>query len=270
MKHTSPIVIAISQQKGGTGKTTTALCIGAELAQQGCHCLLVDLSPSGNLTSALGFSLNQLTHTTSDLFQNGVPTEKLIKTTSITGLNIVPANRTLSAVPQKLYQQQGYDRVLYEVFSRTDFLNYDFIILDCPPGSNPLTENAMTAADLMIIPLDCEFFTLQSLENMFQLIEHAREHDNPQLSYRLLLTKIDYQDSHHKQTCEQIKRHYKAALLETTITLDHTIPQSQLAGIPLSIYCPESKSSQQYRTLTKEILLLLNHGEPLSKEIEVT
>jgi len=270
MNQSYPFVIAISQQKGGVGKTTTALCIAAELALQGNLCLLVDLSSSGNLTAALGIQPNQLTRTSQNLFQNGISPEKLIKSTAIKGLNIIPANQTQSQIRNLLYQQQDRDLVLRKAFSSAAFQEYDFIVLDCPPGISPLTKNALAAADLVIVPLECKFFTLQTLENMFQMITLNRAKENPQLAYRLLITKVDSQNSKNKETCDQIIQHYKNALLDTTITTDRIIPQSQLAGIPLVVYQSESQASQQYQLLTKEILSLFDHGEPLFKEIEVT
>jgi chromosome partitioning protein len=270
MNQSFPFVIAISQQKGGVGKTTAALCIAAELALQGNLCLLVDLSSTGNLTSALGLQPNQLIHSSRDLFQNGISPEKLIKSTAINGLNIIPANQTLSQVVNLLYQQADHDQALRKTFASAAFKKYDFIVLDCPPGISPLIENAMAAADLVIVPLECEFFTLDVLENMFQMITLSRAKENPRLAYRLLITKMDSQNSHHKENCDQIIQHYKNALLETTITMDLSIPQSQLEGIPLQVYQPESQASQQFQLLTKEILSLFDHGKPLFKEIEVT
>jgi chromosome partitioning protein len=257
----SPYVITLCQQKGGVGKTTTAVCLGTGLAQTGKQVLLLDLAPSGNLTSAFGINLSRVKRSTTDLFHNTYPPKSLIKPTSVRGLNIIPANASLFPIPRELYQEPDYEFVLKKILVNGDFPDYDIIILDCPPGMDSLIINAIACSDLAILPLVCEYFALQTLENMFQLIKLSHKRANPEMTYRLLITKMDRRATLHKRVYAQIEEHYKAALLNTIIGVDIKLPESQLAGIPILVYDPKSRATKQYRALTNEILGIINNSQ---------
>ncbi len=247
-------VITLCQQKGGVGKTTTAAFIGAELAKMGKKCLMLDLAPSGNLTSAFGFQMDRIQRTTADLFHGAYPVEELIKPTSIQGLDLIPSNASLSPITRELYQKPDYELVLRKKLKQDHFMAYAFIVLDCPPGMDSITLNAIASADLAIIPLECEPFALQTLENMFRLIKLSRERVNPNLSYRLLVTKKDQQNAIQERIHAQIEKKFNEALFKTYIEVDNRIPESQLSGDPLVLSEPQSQASQQYHSLTKEII----------------
>jgi chromosome partitioning protein len=265
----SPFVIALCQQKGGVGKTTTAACLGAGLAQIGKKVLMLDLAPSGNLTSAFGINLNRVKRSTTDLFHGTYPPTSLIKPTSIKGLNLIPAHPSLFPVPQELYRKKDYELILRKILVNGNFPDYDIIILDCPPGMDSLSINAIACAHLAILPVICEYFSLPTLENMFRLIKLSRQRANPDLAYRLLINKLDKRASLHERIYAQIEEHYKAALLETVIGIDIKLPESQLAGIPVLVYEPKTRATKQFRALTKEIIGIINQlidSEPEKKD----
>ena len=255
----APYVIALCQQKGGAGKTTTAVCLGTGLAQKGKQVLLLDLAPAGNLTTAFGINLNRVQRSTADLIHGTYPPKSLIRPTLVSGLNLIPANTTLFPIPQELYQKKDYELTLRKILRNGDFPDYDVLILDCPPGMDSLAINAMACADLALIPLVCEYFALQTLENMFRLIKLSRQRVNPGLAYRLLITKMDQRASLHERIYAQIEENYKEALLKTIIGVDIKLPESQLAGMPLLVYDTKSRATKQYRALTQEVLEIIDH-----------
>ncbi|MFW5714036.1 MAG: ParA family protein [Brevefilum sp.] len=267
-KSERPFVFAVCQQKGGVGKTTTCASLGAELGRMEKKCLLIDLAPSGNLSSAFGFDLNELKFTTADLFHDSAPLSNLIYPTSIPELDLIPSNAALSSVPRELYQKENYETILGGILNEKDFSGYEFLILDCPPGMDSITVNAVASADLVILPLVCEYLALQTLDNMFRLIKLTRERVNPEVLYRLLITKMDRRESLHERIYAQIKDHYQDALLETIIGLDMKLPESQLAGVPTFIYDPKSQGNRQYIALTQELLDLIKTENSLEIENE--
>ena len=256
-----PKIITICQEKGGVGKTTTCAALGAELVAMGNKCLLIDLAPSGNLSSAFGFDINKLAFTSADLFHTTAPLPNLIYPTSIQNLDLIPGNTELSPVPRELYNHTPYETVLKNIFREQDFSRYHNLILDCPPGMDAITVNAIACADLVILPMVCEFFALQTLENMFRLIRLTRQRVNPHLKYRLLITRMDRRAALHEQVSTRIEDHYQNALLKTKIGVDIKLPESQLAGVPVRLYDPESRAVKQYRDLTREILDLIQHKQ---------
>lgn len=257
-KSHQPYVLAICQQKGGVGKTTTCAALGAELGRLKKKTLMIDLAPSGNLSSAFGFELNELKHTTADLFHDSAPLADLIYPTSIQDLDLIPGNATLCPIPRELYWKENYETVLRDIFIQQDFSKYEYLILDCPPGMDSLTINAIACADLAILPIVCEYLALQTLENMFRLVRLTRKRVNPRMIYRLLVTKMDRRASLHERVYTQIAEQYQDSLLKTIIGVDSKFPESQLAGVPTFVYDRKSEGSRQYRALTQEILDLIH------------
>lgn len=251
-----PIVITLAQQKGGVGKTTTAAYLGVGLAEGGKKCLMIDLASSGNLTSVLGFIPESIKLTTSDLFMGVGSPGELIKSTAINNLKLIPANASLSATHRSLYLKRDYELVLRRLLSQPFFSEFDVLILDCPPGLDSININAIASADLVILPVVCDFFSLQTLNNMFRLINIARERANPDLTYRILINKLNTKQPLQEQIFAQIKSHYKTAILKTFINEDGSIPESQIMGSPLLTDKKESQATRQFRALSNEILSL--------------
>ena len=264
-----PTVITLTQQKGGVGKTTTAAYLGVGLAERGKKCLMLDLASSGNLTSALGFIPESIKLTTSDLFQGNEPPGKLVKTTAINGLSLIPANASLSATHRALYQQPNYELVLRKILSQPFFSEFDFLILDCPPGLDSININAIASADLAILPVVCDFFSLQTLSNMFRLINIARDRANPDLTYRILVNKLNTNGPLQERIFAQIKSHYKTAILKTAINDDVVIPESQIKGSTLLTDEPESQATRQFQALSNEILSLDNLNQIIKPKKKV-
>jgi chromosome partitioning protein len=256
-KVNPPFVIALCQEKGGVGKTTTAVCLGTGLAQKGKRVLMLDLAANGNLTSAFGIHLSRVQRSTADLFRGTFHPESIIQPTSIRNLDLIPSNASIRSLTKELYQKKNYERFLGKRLSTGDFPAYDIILLDCSSGMTPLTLNAITAANLVIFPLVCEYFALQTLDNMIRLFRLAQSRNKPTLAYRLLVTKLDHRAALHKRVLAQIEEHYRQVLLETVIGVDIKLPESQLAGLPILTYDPKSRASQQYQSLTSEILALI-------------
>jgi chromosome partitioning protein len=250
----SPYIIALCQQKGGVGKTTAAACLGAGLAQSGKDVLLLDLAPSGNLTASFGINLNRVQRSTTDLFQGTYPPISLIKPTMIKRLNLIPAQTSLASVSKDLQNRKDREQILKTILAGDGIPDYDIIILDCPPGLTLFSVNALACANLAILPVICEYFSLQALESMHQMIRHTQEHFNPGLTYRLLISRLDQRATLHKRVYAQIEEHNKSLLLKTTIGSDIKLPESQLAGIPILNYAPNSRASKQFKNLTQEIL----------------
>ncbi len=253
----SPYIIALCQQKGGVGKTTAAACLGAGLALSGKNVLLLDLAPSGNLTASFGINLNRVKRSTTDLFEGTYPPTSLIKPTMIKGLNLIPAQTSLTDLTKDLQQKKNNEQHLQHILAGDGIPDYDIIILDCPPGLTLLSVNALACANLAILPVICEYFSLQTLENMHQIIKHSQERFNPKLTYRLLISHLDHRAKLHKRVYAQIEEHNRPLLLKTAIGSDIKLPESQLAGIPISIYAPSSRAAKQFQTLTQEILEII-------------
>lgn len=251
-----PYVITLSQQKGGVGKTTTAAYLGAGLAERGEKCLMLDLASSGNLTSALGFIPDSIKLTASDLFQGAESPGDLVQSTATPGLSLIPANASLTATHRALYQKPDYELVLRTILSKPFFSEFDFLILDCPPGLDSININAIASADLVILPVICDVFSLQTLSNMFRLIKLARDRANPDLSYRILINKMNPDVPLQERVHAQIKSHYKTAILNTVINDDDSIPESQIKGSPLLRDKSESQAARQFRAFSNEILML--------------
>jgi chromosome partitioning protein len=266
----SPYVISLCQQKGGVGKTTTAVCLGTGLAQSGQEVLIIDLAASGNLTSAFGINLSRVKRSTADLFHGTYPPTSLIRPTSIKQVNIIPSHPSLFPLPRELYQEEDYEFILRKILVNGDFPDYDIVILDCPPGMDVLSINAIACADLAILPVVCEYFPLQTLDNMFRLINLSRQRMNPDLDYRLLINKVDRRASLHGRIHAQIEEHYRADLLKTAIGVDIKLPESQLAGIPIQVYDPKSRATEQYRVLTEEILGIIKQSSAVELKSKET
>ena len=250
----TPYIIALCQEKGGVGKTTAAACLGAGLAHSGKNVLLLDLSPSGNLTASFGINLNRVKRSTTDLFKGTYPPTSLIRPTMIKRLNLIPAQASLASLSSDLQKEKDREQILNKILSGDGIPDYDIIILDCPPGLTLFSVNALACANLAILPVICEYFSLQALESMHQMIKQIQEHFNSKLTYRLLISRLDQRATLHKRVYAQIEEHNKSLLLKTAIGSDIKLPESQLAGIPISHYAPHSRGAKQFNNLTQEIL----------------
>lgn len=249
-------VIAISNQKGGVAKTTTCLSLGACLAELGQAVLLIDLDPQANLTLSLGLQPDELRHTVDDALLGNASLVSVSRETSVFGLDIVPASQGLMVLDKILYGRKGYEFYLRNGLEAMGSGYYDLVLIDCPPSISTLTLNALTAADLLLIPAQCEFYAAHSLRQTMELIKLVREKTNPQLTYRVLVTLYDRRNRISQAVLEQMRQALGDVLFDTIIEVDTRLRESPAFGQPITCYAPGTRSAQQYRTLAKE---LLNH-----------
>lgn len=246
-----PTVIAVCHKKGGVAKTTTVSALGAALAEQGHSTLLIDLDPSANLTAGLGISPRQVKKSAADILLGNAKLTTLNHTTDTPGLDIIPAGPDMAAASQVLSVRPQHENILRRSISQQN-LPHEFIIIDCPPAMASLTTAALTAADLAIIPTQCEYFAIQAINTIFRYIRQVRHEHNPNLSYKLLVTMFDRRGKLHSQLYEKLKAHYTDAIFETVIGFDSKLRASQIAGQPITVFAPKTRAAVQYRNLAKE------------------
>jgi chromosome partitioning protein len=245
--------ISVCNQKGGVAKTTTCLSLGACLADMGKTVLLVDLDPQANLTSSLALRPRLLRRTVADVLRGTILPENAAQRTRVAGLDILPANAALAVLERALYKSNSYETILSKAFSDMDPALYDYALIDCPPSLGPLTLNALTATNLMIIPTPPEFYALSSLQNVFALVKVIRRKTNPALRYRILVTMHDRRNNIHLSMLDHMKAEYEGALFDTVIEVDTKLRESPLLGVPITVHKPGTRAAQQYRALAREV-----------------
>lgn len=252
-------VIAIANQKGGVGKTTTAINLAASLAVNEKKILLIDLDPQANSTSGLGFEKNNVG--VYNLLINSTNPEELILKTQLEHLDIIPSNIDLVGAEVELVNLENRERILS--FSiRPLRPKYDFIIIDCPPSLGLLTLNGLTAADSVIIPVQCEYFALEGLGQLLNTINIVKKHFNPSLTIEgVLLTMFDTRLRLSHQVAEEVRKYFGDKVYKTVITRNVKISEAPSHGRPVILYDASALGSQNYLQLASEILSQYNHGE---------
>jgi chromosome partitioning protein len=252
--------IAVANTKGGVAKTTTCLSLGGSLAEQGNLVLLVDLDPQAHLTSSLGVQSGGLRRTVCDVLLNQDSLASVSLETQVFGLDLAPANEELFIVDKMLYRHPGYEYRL-----RTDIENgrrwlYDAVIIDCPPTFGTVTINALTAADLLIIPLQCEHYAVQSLIRMLEMVRLTRRKTNARLRYRLLVTMFDMRNRVHPMILQYLRNQFPKAVFENVIQVDTKLRESPAHAKPITEYAPRTRAARQYRALGQELMAYLGPG----------
>jgi len=245
------LTIAIANRKGGVAKTTTALSLGAALVESRQEVLLVDLDPQANLTLAMGVTPASLERSVADVLLGTLPLSQLTRETSLPGLDLAPANQELLLAERFLAVRDNYEVLLEQALDTVP--GYDVILLDCPPALGPLVHTALTAAQLLIIPTQCEYFSAYALRDVLALIREIRQRANPHLRYRLLLTMLDRRNRIHRSLHDQIRQAFGKAVFDTEIEADTRLRESPILGQPITQYAPESRGAQQYRQLAQEL-----------------
>jgi chromosome partitioning protein len=244
-------IIAISNEKGGVAKTTTAVSLGGALVEMGREILLVDLDPQANLSLALGITPHNVRRSIADILLNSAAPLSISRETSIPGLDLIPSNSEMGMAERFLPIRQNYKFVLREALSSIH--HYDSIILDCPPSMGVITINALVAADLVIIPTQAEYFSTYALKNVMNIVRSLRTAENPELDYRLLITMLDIRIGSHKTLTKQLKATFDKAVFDTIIQIDTKLRESTIVGLPITQYVPNSRGAEQYRSLAKEL-----------------
>ena len=247
-------VIAISNEKGGVAKTTTALSLGAALSEIGQKILLIDLDPQANLTLALGFEPGKMERTSAELLLDSATLVETCLNTNFTGLDLVPANIGLDQTEQVLPVYINYTTRLRNAIETVEQIPYDIIVIDCPPSLGAITLNALTAADLLIIPTQAEYFSAYALRDMMSIVRQVRTDDNPELAYRILVTLLDQRNRAHRDIRDQLERTFGEGLFKTLIEIDTKLRESPILGLPITQYRPNSRGAQQYRSLAEELI----------------
>ena len=245
------IVVAIANEKGGVGKTTTALSLGAALAELRQQVLLIDLDPQANLTLGVGLRPGQAPASIAEVLLGDAALSDILLPTQVAGLSIAPASDDLLQAERFLPVRQDFELILRDALSASP--DYDSVVVDCPPALGPLTRSALGAADLLVIPTQCEFFSAFALRQVINLVRSVRERVNPGLRYRLLLTMVDLRNAMHRSLAEEIRLAFGAAVFRSAIEVDARLRESPAFGKPITEYAPASRGAQQYRELALEL-----------------
>ncbi|MFQ5576460.1 MAG: ParA family protein [Anaerolineae bacterium] len=249
--------IAVSNQKGGVAKTTSCLSLGACLAELGYSVLLIDLDPQSHLTLSMGLKPDKLRRTVRDALLGNVSLVSASRESPVFDLDIVPANQGLALINKLFYEQKGFEfHLKNRLRALTDNL-YQVIIIDCPPSFDTLTLNALTAADLLIIPVQCEYYAANSLRQIIRLARLVQQKTNPQLTYQILVTMYDRRNRVCKLVFDQLQTNLSQNLFDTIIEVDTKLRESPAFGKPITLYAPNTRGARQYRALAKE---LMNYG----------
>ena len=250
--------VAISSQKGGVAKTTTCLALGACLAGQGLSVLMVDLDPQAHLTRTLGFDPDSLRRTVGDALLNQATLPEVSRESQVFNLELVPANRGLLLVEKLLYNSKGYEFRLKTGFDAWSGQYYDVILFDCPPSFGPLTVNALTASQMVLIPVVCDYFSAQSLQAYLKLLNLLRRNSNPQIEHRVLITMFEGRTRLSRLILEQYRQKFGPVLFETIIPQDNKLRESSAAGMPITRFAARARGALEYTSLAMELMKCLN------------
>jgi chromosome partitioning protein len=246
--------VSIANQKGGVGKTTTAVNLSCCLAAAEKSCLLVDCDPQGNATTGLGFERSQVEKGLFDLLAGSVSAEQVIMRTSLQGLDLIGATPGLIGAEVEMASMREKEfRLRKGLAAISD--RYDYIFMDCPPSLGNLTYNALIASDSIIVPIQCEYYALKALGRFLKMTRAVKEEHNPLLRYRgFLLTMVDMRSNLTKRVIEKVKYTLKGMVFETYIPRNVRLAEVPYYGQPVFLFDPRSKGAQAYMDLAKEIL----------------
>ncbi len=247
-------VIAVANQKGGVGKTTTAINVSASLAAAEKKTLLVDLDPQGNTTSGVGLDRNSLPYSIYEFFSDEMGLAEIVIPTQLPYLSVVPSKVELFGAEVELVAREGRETVLKDgLMPLLD--SYDYIIIDCPPALGLLTVNALTAARSVLIPVQCEYYALEGLSQLLNTLELVKASLNPGLEIEgILLTMHDMRNNLSRQVEEEIRKHFKEKVYKTMIPRNVSLSEAPSFGKPIITYDIRSKGAQSYLSLAREVL----------------
>ena len=256
LEHHGPArIIALCNQKGGVGKTTSTINLGAALAEFDRRVLLVDFDPQGALSVGLGVQPHQLDRTAYNLImERDVNIDDILLKTSIPGMDLLPSNIDLSAAEVQLVSEVAREQTLSRVLTPI-VDDYDFVLIDCQPSLGLLTVNALTAAHEVIVPLECEFFSLRGVALLIDTIDKVRERLNPRLKLAgILATMYDGRTLHGREVFARVVEAFGESVFDTVISRTVRFPETTVAGEPITTWAPTSGGAAAYRNLAREVL----------------
>lgn len=252
-----PKIIAVANQKGGVGKTTTAINLAAALVECGKRVLLIDIDPQGNASTGLGIEAEDREMTTYELLVEDVPLEEVIHATDIDGLAIVPATVDLSSADIELMANEKRSFLLHDALRQPamDEFGWDYILIDCPPSLNLLTVNAMVAAHSVLVPLQSEFFALEGLSQLMLTIREVRQAANPKLRIEgVILTMYDRRNNLSQQVEKDARDNLGDLVFKTMIPRNVRVSEAPSYAMPVLTYDPNSQGAVAYRALARELI----------------
>lgn len=252
-------IVAVTNQKGGVGKTTTVVNVGAALAASGFRCLVFDLDPQGNASTGLGSLSSERGATSYDVMTGAVPIGDAIVPTDVKGLDLVPGSTDLSGLDAELMQSDQRAGRLRAVLdgqgAGSVCERYDYILIDCPPALNLLTVNALGAADRIVVPLQAEFFALEGVTQLLFTIRQIQTGLNPRLRISgIVLTMVDQRNRLSRQVADDVRENLADTVFETMIPRNVRLSEAPSHGLPAILYDPDCAGSQAYLRLTREFL----------------
>ncbi|GAB4420167.1 MAG: ParA family protein [Thermodesulfovibrionales bacterium] len=247
-------VIAIVNQKGGVGKTTTAINLGASLALAEKDILIVDTDPQGNSTSGLGINRDEITKSLYDAYAGRYSAHDVIISTTVQHLDIIPSTVDLLGVEVELVGREGREWILSRIITQIKE-KYRYILIDCPPSLGLLSLNALVAADSVIVPVQCEYYALEGLGLLTKTLQRVRNSFNPALEIKgILLTMFDPRNSLSHQVAHEVRRYFGDKVFDTVIPRNVTLGEAPSHGKPAILYDVRSRGAQSYLSLAKEVL----------------
>jgi len=247
-------IISLANQKGGVGKTTTAVNLAASVAMEGYRALLVDCDPQGNATSGLGIDRRRLQYCNYNLIIDGIAPDKVIGKTRVENLDIIPSTIQLAGAEVELAAAEDREQRIKQALDKI-INDYVYIFLDCPPSLGLLTINALTASNSVIIPLQCEYYALEGLSLLMDTIMLVRKRLNPMLKVEgIVFTMFDGRTNLSIQVVDEVKRHFRQQVYKTIIPRNIRLSEAPSHGKPVVVYDPRSRGAEVYRDLAREVL----------------
>jgi len=252
-------VLAVANQKGGVGKTTTAINLATAIVQSGLRCLIIDLDPQGNASTGLGVPADQRKATSYDCLTGGASLSAATTETAVENLYLVPASVDLAGLDVELVDDPDRTMRLTQLLqpdsSDTNWRGYDYILIDCPPSLNLLTVNAMVASDSVVVPLQCEFFALEGLSQLLETVRRVQQRLNPSLKIRgIVLTMFDKRNRLSAQVAEDVRDNLGEIVFKTMIPRNVRLSEAPSHAMPALTYDPTCSGSEAYRRLAAELL----------------
>ena len=247
-------IISIANQKGGVGKTTTAINLSTIIAKKGKKVLMIDADPQGNASSGVGIDRDNIELSVYDILINEIEVDEVVKKTNIKNLNICPSNINLAGAEVELVSVMSREQRLKEKLDKVKG-DYDFIIIDCPPSLGLITLNAFTASDSVLIPVQCEYYALEGLGQLLNTINLVKKHLNKNIEIEgALLTMYDIRTNLSNQVVKEVKKYFNDKVYKNVIPRNVKLSEAPSYGMPISIYDPRSKGAKSYEKFVKEFL----------------